>query len=270
MKLVKLFSLRGLVCCKPAYNRCFTPPYGQVIFPYAKAVAPLRRVGPARARRGRRPAGRLRAGASVSDASVARNPDRLPAQDPAADRLGRGRPPGRIRRGAASCSQHRRGPGCHETGHSGRRGRALLFARGRRLSQRAAGRGVEPRVRYAAGRRHHHDAGRPQLLPDAGEDDHTQAAGGAARLEDRGQPVQGRDPPALRQPDLPRTAGLRLRRRRPDLFRKVAEGRHAGRGRDARGIAQSAVGLQPGHQPQTCENPAIVCAEANARPEVHH
>ena len=80
--------------------------------------------------------------------------------------------------------------------------------------------------RHPAGRRHDHHAGRPQLLPDPGEDHHPQAARGAARLEDRGQPHQGRDPRALRQPDLPRPARLRLRRGVADLLRQAAEGRH--------------------------------------------
>ena len=91
----------------------------------------------------------------------------------------------------------------------------------------AARRAGQRRVRHPAGRRHDHHAGRPQLLPDPGEDGHPQAARGAAGLEDRGQPDQGRDPRALHQPDLPRPARLRLRRRRPDLLRQAAEGRHA-------------------------------------------
>jgi penicillin-binding protein 1A len=41
------------------------------------------------------------------------------------------------------------------------------------------------------------------------------------------------------------------------------------RGGNARRLAQSPVDLQPGQQPQTCENPPIVCTKANARPEVH-
>ena len=86
----------------------------------------------------------------------------------------------------------------------------------------AARRARQRRLRHPAGRRHDHDAGRPQLLPDPREDGHPQAARGAARLEDRGQPVQGRDPRALRQPDLPRPARLRLRRRVADLLRQAA------------------------------------------------
>ena len=80
---------------------------------------------------------------------------------------------------------------------------------------------------HPARRRHHHHAGRAQLLPDPGEDGHPQASRGAARLEDRGQPHQGRDPRALRQPDLPRPARLRLRRRLADLLRQAAARRHA-------------------------------------------
>ncbi len=163
-----------------------------------------------------------------------------------------------------------RSPGRHEAGDPGSRGRALLFARRGRLSEHPAGRRVQSRIRDAAGSGDHHDAGRPQLLPHPREDDHPQAPRGHARLEDRGQPRQGRDPAALRQPDLPRTARLRVRRGVADLLRESAEGRHAGRSRDARRAAESALGVQPHQQPKTCENPAIVRSQANARPEVHH
>ena len=82
-----------------------------------------------------------------------------------------------------------------------------------------------------------------QLLPDAREDAHPQAPRGAAGLEDRGQPVQGRDPRALRQPDLPRPARLRLRRGVADLLRQAAQGRDRRRGGHAGRPAQGAVAL---------------------------
>ena len=162
MNLVKLFSLGGFICCKPAYNRGLTPPIGQVLFPYAKAVAPLRRVRPAWLGGGWRSPGRLRAGTPLSDASVAREPDGLPPQDSAQDRLGRGRPPGGIRGGATGRRQHRRRPGRDEEGHPGRRRRALLLARGRGLPERPAGRRVQSRLGNPAGRRDDHHAGRPR------------------------------------------------------------------------------------------------------------
>ena len=59
-------------------------------------------------------------------------------------------------------------------------------------------------------------------------------------------------------------ARLRLRRGVPDLFRQAAEGRHPGRGGDAGRPAQSAVGLQPGQQPPTCEDPPALRTAANA------
>ena len=52
-------------------------------------------------------------------------------------------------------------------------------------------------------------------------------------------------------------------------FGKAAPRPLARRGGDARRLAQSPVVIQPGEQPQTCENPPVVCTEADARPEVH-
>ena len=130
MNLVKLFAAAGLCCCKPAYNWGPPPPVRQVLFLHAKPLAPLRRVRPAWPGGRRRPAAALRAGAPLSDPPVTRKPDRLPAQDPAAHRLGRRRPPGGIRGGAPRHRDYRRSPGCHEKGHFGRRRRAFLFATG--------------------------------------------------------------------------------------------------------------------------------------------
>ena len=59
-------------------------------------------------------------------------------------------------------------------------------------------------------------------------------------------------------------AGLRLCRRVPDLLRPTAEGRDRGRGRDARGPAQGAVGVQPGHQPEARQDPAALCVASYA------
>ncbi len=160
--------------------------------------------------------------------------------------------------------RHQGGPGCHETGYFGRRRRTFLSARRCGLFERRPRGAGQCRHRDAAGRRHHHHAGRPQFLPHPRKDRHAQAARGPARLEDRGQPVQGRDPRAVRQPDIPRPAGLRLRRGVPDLLRPAAEGRDGARSRDARGPAQGAVGVQPGHEPEARQDPAAVCIAAYA------
>ncbi len=68
-----------------------------------------------------------------------------------------------------------------------------------------------------------------------------------ARLEDRGQSLQRRNPRALCEPDFPRAACLRVCRRVPDLLRTSAQGRHGSRGGHAGRSPEGAVGLQPGH-----------------------
>ena len=57
---------------------------------------------------------------------------------------------------------------------------------------------------------------------------HSQVQRGAARLQDRAQPDQGPDPRDLHQPDLPRSARIWLRVRRPSLFRKKSAGLESG------------------------------------------
>ena len=127
MNLVKLFSLRGSVVVSPPiiarrspcrYGKFYSPMLKRWLLYVGSVLLGLAVVGGA--------AGRLRAGAALSHPALARSADRLPAQDSAADRLGRRRPAGRIRRGAPRGRHHRRCPGCDETGHLGRRRRALL------------------------------------------------------------------------------------------------------------------------------------------------
>src|SRR5262245_10863795 len=93
-----------------------TPPYGQVIFLRATTLASLPRVGPAGAGGRRGPAGGLRPGAALPASALARDADRLPAQDSPANRLGRGGPSGRVRRGAAVDRDYRRSAGFDEKG----------------------------------------------------------------------------------------------------------------------------------------------------------
>lgn len=61
----------------------------------------------------------------------------------------------------------------------------------------------------------------------------------------RAQPDQGPDPAAIRQPDLPRRAGLRLRCGSPDLFRQVARRAESRRDRRTRRAAEGPFCLQP-------------------------
>ena len=76
---------------------------------------------------------RFVAGAALPQPAFARGADRLPAQDPAAHRHRGGRSARRIRRGAARRGGDPRSPGRHEKRDSGRRRRAFLPARRRRL-----------------------------------------------------------------------------------------------------------------------------------------
>ncbi len=114
------------------------------------------------------------------------------------------------------------------------------------------------------GRRHDHHAGRPQFLPHPRKDNYPEAAGSPAGLENRGQPRQGRHPPALRKPDLSGPAGLRLRGSLPDLFRQAPAGGDGRRGRHAGRAAQGAVRLQSGEQPQPGQDPPALCPSAYA------
>ena len=218
MNLVNLFASGQpmAVASPPCNQRDVSRLLTQVLFPRAKALAPLSS-GPSCS-------GLAVVGALLGAFVLAllwptlpslESSDRLPAQDPACASS----PPK-----ASSWANSARNGGRSSTIRDvpDVMKQAILAAEDERFYQhggvdylsvvRAALR--QPRLRHPAGRRDDHDAGRPQLLPDPREDDHPQAARGAARLEDRSQPVQGRDPRALRQPDLPRAARLRLRRRR--------------------------------------------------------
>ena len=178
---------------------------------------------------------------------VARGAHRLPAQDPAAHLHRRRRADRRVRRGAARGRRDRATcPQQLKQRDPRGRGRALLPARRRRLPRRAA-RGLrQPRRRAAGGRARARSPCRSRATSSCpGEDAHAQAPRGAARLQDRAQPHQGPDPRALRQPDLPRPARLRLRRRLADLLRQAARQADARRGGDARRAAEGAVAYNP-------------------------
>ena len=82
--------------------------------------------------------------------------------------------------------------------------------------------------------------------------------------------TQGRDPPALREPDLSRPARVRLRGRLADLFRQTAGKAHARRVRDARRPAEGAVELQPDRQPEARAAAPAVRAAAHARARHDH
>ena len=73
----------------------------------------------------------------------------------------------------------------------------------------------------AAGRLHHHPAGRQELPADQRGLVPAQDQGGAARAQDRARLFQGEDPRALSQRDLSRPRRLRRRRGLAALFRQV-------------------------------------------------
>ena len=213
--------------------------------------------------------GRFRAGAPLSDASLARKPDRLPPQDSVAGRFRRGRHPGRIRRGAAGDRRHSRSAGRDDKRHSGGRGRALLLARG---------------VDYLSVMR----AAATNLASG------TQQGAGTITMQVARNFFLTREKTITRklrevllawkiEANLSKDEILQLYVNQIFLgqraygfaaasqiyFGKPLQRPLARRGGDARRLAQSPVGIQPGEQPQTCENPPVVCTEADARPEVH-
>ncbi len=136
-------------------------------------------------------AARVCRGNRVSDPAVARRAHRLPAEDSPA-RLQRRRQADRgVRRGAARGGRASADvPQPLHQRHPRGRGRALLPAQRRGLRRRGARRAVQFRLRRRApGRQHHHHAGRAQLLPVQGKNDHPQVQRDAARVQDRGQPA---------------------------------------------------------------------------------
>ena len=122
---------------------------------------------PSRGTRPGRPADRgVRAGDGLSQPAGARHPDRLPAEDAAADFFRRQRADRRIRRRAAQPGAPQGHSRCHEEGRAGDRGRPLLRARRGRLQGHAARLPAQrQRQRRAPGRLDHHPAGGAQFLP---------------------------------------------------------------------------------------------------------
>ena len=122
MNLVKLFSPRDCICCKPAYNRRSDPSQsGKFYSPMLKRW--LLYVGSVLL--GLAVVGGL-LGAFVlallyptlpSLESLTDYQPKIPLRIVSAE----GRPPGRIRRGAAGDRDYRRSAGCDEKGDSGRR-----------------------------------------------------------------------------------------------------------------------------------------------------
>ena len=128
----------------------------------------------------------------------------------------------------------------------------------------AVRRGTQP------GRVDHHDATGAQLLPVHREDLHAQDLRDPARAQDREPAEEGADPRDLHEPDLPRATRLRLCRSERDLLRQAAQRHHGRRGRDARGLAQSTVGLQPDRQSETRHRAATLHHRPHARKRLHH
>ena len=197
-----------------------------------------------RARRLRGSRARLRARRRDAESAFARSAHRLQAEGAAAHLYGGSRSDRRIRRRAPQRRAHSGRARSSEKSRARHRGLALLRSR-RRRSHRHSARGLgcadqRPRV---ARREHDHDAGRAQLLPVEREDLHTQDLRNAARIQDRARADEGSDSRGLYESDLSRAARVRFRERGARLLRQGSEGRHARRGRDARGPAESAVGI---------------------------
>ena len=98
-----------------------------------------------------------------------------------------------------------------------------------------------------------HDAARAQHLPrahHAREDARAQAQGSQGRARDRGAVLEGQDPRALPEPDLPRQRRVRRRDRVAALLRQVGARPEPRRGGDARRAAQGAGALQSAPLPR--------------------
>ncbi len=116
----------------------------------------------------------------------------------------------------------------------------------------ARGRAVRAELRFqppAAGRLHHHPAGREELPADQRSVVHPQDQGSLAGDADRAHLLQGQDPRTLSQRNLSRAWRLRRRRRVAGLFRQIGERTHHRRSLLPRGAAQGAVVASSGEEP---------------------
>src|SRR6266571_704862 len=223
-------------------------------------------IGAGRAGRSEFGAGWFRDSARLPQPALHRGAHRVPAEDPAARLHVCRRPDRGVRRRTPLGRPHGGGSRPDETGHPRGRGRAFLPAHRSRLSGGAAG-----SLLQSGGRRQDsrgvddHHAGRAGLLPVPGKNPHPQAVRGAARLQNREQPHQRPDPGDLHQPDLPRSAGLRLRHGRASLLRQDALPAERGRDRDARRAAQGAVPVQSGDQSEARQAAPALRSAAHAR-----
>ena len=118
----------------------------------------------------------------------------------------------------------------------------LRPARHRRARSTTAAVNGEP----AARRLDDHPAGDEELPPDRRPLGRAQDQGDHPRHPAREHALQGRDPRALPQRDLPRPELLRRHRRGAGLLRQVARRADAGRGRLPRGAAAGAERAAPG------------------------
>ena len=119
------------------------------------------------------------------------------------------------------------------------------------------------------GRRNHHHAGCAQLFPDPRANAYSQTARGPACIQDREQLIERRDTRTLCQPDFSRPTGLWLCGGLANLFWKAAVPSQRRRSRDAGGIAQGSIGIQPGREPETRSVTPVLCTSANARSAFH-
>ena len=158
----------------------------------------------------------------------------------------------------------RRDPRPDQAGLHLGRGQELLRAprlRPARHRRRALRRG---RHRRAAARRlDDHPAGDEELPPDRRPLRRAQDQGDHPRHPAREHALQGRDPRALPQRDLPRPELLRRHRRGADLLRQVARGADARRDRLPRGAAAGAERAAPGAREAARHRPA----QLRARPD---
>ena len=129
-----------------------------------------------------------------------------------------------------------------------RRGQEFLRAQRPRLHRhRPRRRALCPELRTrppAAGRLHHHPAGRQELPADQRAFGRAQDQGSAARAQDRAHLFEGEDPRALSQRNLSRPRRLRRRRRLAALFRQVGARAHRRGSRLSCGAAEGAQQLQ--------------------------
>ena len=183
-----------------------------------------------------------------SGVAIPREPAGSASTGPLARLLSRRPSGGRVRKRAPGPGDPRRGATHAGAGRARRRGRALLRPPRSGLARnRPRGPASRQDGRPEPGRQHHHHAGGPAVLPRPGEDLRAQAERDPPVAADRADPQQGRDPRALPEQDLLRSAGLRRRRGGPGLLRQGPPGPHAGRGGHDRGAAPGPVPPEPHH-----------------------